>query len=159
MHAWYVLSPDEPPTGPAPTYLARAEVLGATPLVDLGDSYGITDYPTVVVTSTVLSPVVIADTAGQATEAEVANAKAAAETAESTRQAKIAAAMTSLQGAVGDLAPGLVEGQDDLATLAGRPSTTPLAPILHRVVTRLMVTAQGIADLLVVLELVEPTEV
>lgn len=154
MNALYVLAPTTNPTAPPPAEVERAQVLGCTPAVG---TPGVSVYPSVVVTSPALAAVVIADTLGQATATQVETAKQAALAAEATRADKIGAALTALQAATADLAPGLAEGQQDLATLAARPSTTVLAQILHRVITREMVIAQGIGDLLVALELVEPT--
>ena len=64
----------------------------------------------------------------------------------------MAQAQTDLQNVVSMLAPGLVQAQVDLQTLAA--STDALAPILTRVVQDVAVIAQAVGDLLIVTQTV-----
>lgn len=71
-----------------------------------------------------------------------------------TQQEQLAAAVTNLQSVVALLAPGLAQGEIDIATLTA--SADAQAPIVLRLVEDVMTMAQAIADILAILQVVEP---
>jgi len=163
MRALYVLARSERPTWPTPALVARAAELGCTPQV--GDPTGrVPAFPSVVVTSTALATAFVADTAGQATLAEVDAAKTAALDAEAAAARQVEASGTKLAHALDSLGSGLTQGAKDTATLASIEAETPpsvlapILPILRRMVQQEMSIGKGVAHLLVVSGIAKPTQ-
>lgn len=74
--------------------------------------------------------------------------------AKDSRATAVANANTAIQSLIALLSPGLAQAQTDAQTCAA--SSDPLAPILERVVNSVATLAQGLADTLIALELIEP---
>jgi hypothetical protein len=72
-------------------------------------------------------------------------------------QQAVVDANSNLQTLVAQMAPSLAQAQIDLATLAA--STDALAPILARTVQGIVTLAQGLADALVVLQIIAASEI
>ncbi len=118
-----------------------------------GDPSGlVTVFPSVVVTSTALAAVVIADDTGQATLTEVQTAQTNATNAEKTKATNIANANVNLQTLITQLTPGLAQAQTDIQTLAS--SSDPNAPIISRCVQGVVTLAHAVQDALVYLEII-----
>lgn len=157
MRALYVLPSSTSATDPGTQHIARAQVLGCA--LTVGDPSGkVTAYPSVVVTSTVLAPAIIADTAGQATVTEVDAAKTAATTAEATHATKVANALSSLQAMLPTLGAALTQAQKDAAAYPTAPAATQETMVV-RVIEGTAKVAKALGHLLAHQGLVPPTTV
>ena len=103
------------------------------------------------------TPVVIDDSSGQATLAQVQAAQQAATNAETAQASSLLTVTANLRSAIANLAPGLTQATSDAATCAS--SSTDIAPILGRVVNDLATVATALAGVMAVLEIIEATEV
>lgn len=156
MKSSYVTPPNSDGSDNLTTYSPRATELGCT--IQFGDSTGlVTVLPSILVTSTAIAPVVIADDQGQASLVAVQAAQSAATTAETTAASGIAQAETNLATLLSGLSTTVTQANSDLVTLAA--STDPLAPIISRNVEGSLALAQGLADTLVVLKIIAASEV
>ena len=153
MDSAYVLPSTTNPASVPAAQLTRAEALGCVPTVG---TLGVIAYPSVVIASSVLPPVVIADTAGQATLTAVNAAKTAALTAEAEHAAALEAAATRLGTLLPTLGPGVAQAAKD-ATDYPTASATTQAAIVVRLINNATKIAQAFAHFLVSQAVIPPT--
>ena len=155
MRAAYSLVPGTNAAHPGTQHIARAQALGC--VLTVGDPSGeVTVWPSVVVTSTVLAPVVIADTAGQATLTAVNAAKTAALTAEAKHQGALKTAATRLGALLPTLGPELAQAAKDAADYPTASAATQAA-IVVRLIENTAKIAQAFAHFLVSQEVIPST--
>jgi len=116
MQKLYVIPATGYPAADYVTAQARAAALGC--IVCIGDPTGqVTIFPSAVVTSSALAPVVMPDNTGQATESAISIAAAAATSAEAAAAAVVTTAKTTLATLLSEQAAFTEQLSADIATL------------------------------------------
>ncbi len=119
MQAYYAFGSGINASNPVPASVAaRAASWGGQPMSGEPTGGDITVYPAVVVVSTAIAAVVIADNTGQATLAEVQSAENAATTAEAAVASALATAQTAIAAMPSQMGAYQTQIQTDLASVS-----------------------------------------